>query len=52
MKTYMQDWDKAVASSKDADQLRAQMKQRYPNFAMENRLNNGAQAAFAPARGR
>ena len=52
MKKYMQDWDKAVASSKNADDLRAQMKRRYPNLGMENLMNNGATAAFAPARGR
>lgn len=52
MKAYMQDWDKAVAASKNADEFRAQMKTRYPNLGMENQLNNGAQAAFQPARGR
>jgi glyoxylase-like metal-dependent hydrolase (beta-lactamase superfamily II) len=52
MKTYMQAWDKAVASSKSADELRAQMKKLYPDLGMENQLNNGAQAAFQPARGR
>lgn len=52
MKTYMQAWDKAVASSKNADELRARMKRLYPDLGMENQLNNGAQAAFQPTRGR
>lgn len=52
MKKYMQDWDKAVASSKSADELRAQMKAAYPTLGMENLMSNSATAAFAPARGR
>jgi hypothetical protein len=44
----MQDWDRAVASSKNADELRAAVKKRYPNLGMENLLNNGARAAFQP----
>jgi hypothetical protein len=44
----MQDWDKARASSKNADELRAAMKKRYPKLGMENLLNNGATAAFQP----
>jgi glyoxylase-like metal-dependent hydrolase (beta-lactamase superfamily II) len=52
MKKYMQDWDKSVAASKSADELRAQMKKLYPTLGMENLLNNGATAAFQPARGR
>jgi len=46
MKKYMQDWDNAVAASKNADDLRARMKKTYPNLGMENLLNNGAAAAF------
>ena len=52
MKKYMQDWDKAVAASKTADDLKAAMKKIYPALGMENLLNNGATAAFQPARGR
>lgn len=48
MKNYMQDWDKARASSKNADELQTAMKKRYPNLGMENLLNNGATAAFQP----
>jgi hypothetical protein len=49
MKAYMLDWDKAVASSKNADELRTAMTKRYPNLGMEQLLNNGAQARFQPA---
>jgi glyoxylase-like metal-dependent hydrolase (beta-lactamase superfamily II) len=52
MRKYMQDWDRAVASSKSADELSTQMKKIYPTLGMENLLNNGAQAAFRPAPGR
>ena len=52
MKKYMQDWDRAVAASKNADDLKAAMKKIYPALGMENLLNNGATAAFQPARGR
>lgn len=48
MKKYMQDWDRAVASSKSADELVAQMKRLHPNMGMENQLTNGAAAAFRP----
>jgi hypothetical protein len=41
-----------AAASKSADELRAQMRTMYPNLRMENLMNNGATAAFAPARGR
>ena len=34
MKQYMKDWDKAVTSSKNADELRAQVKKRYANLGM------------------
>jgi glyoxylase-like metal-dependent hydrolase (beta-lactamase superfamily II) len=52
MRQYMQDWDRAVAMSKTADELMAQMKKLHPNLGMENLLTSGAQAAFraAPAR--
>ena len=46
MKEYMQDWDKAVAASKNADDLRARVKKAYPDLGMENLLNSGAIAAF------
>jgi glyoxylase-like metal-dependent hydrolase (beta-lactamase superfamily II) len=48
MRTYMADWDAAVASSKTAEDLQARMKTRYPALRMENLLANGAQAAFRP----
>ena len=52
MKKYMQDWDRAVAASRSADELREQMKKLYPDLGMENLMNSGATAAFQPARGR
>ena len=39
-------------ASKNADDLGARMKKTYPNLGMENLVNNGATAAFQPARGR
>jgi len=46
MKTYMEDFDKAVASSKTAEEVKSKVKSMYPNLGMENLLNAGAQAAF------
>jgi hypothetical protein len=50
MKKYMQEWDTAVAASKTADDLRARIKNIYPDLGMENLLNNGATAAFPAIR--
>ena len=33
MKKYMQDWDAAVAVSKNADELKARMNKLYPTWA-------------------
>ena len=52
MKKYMQDWDQAVAASKNADELKAAVMKSYPNLGMEQLLNNGATAAFQPAKGK
>lgn len=50
MKEYMLDWDKALASSHSAGELKAKMKKQYPNLALERLLNSAAEAAFAPAK--
>jgi glyoxylase-like metal-dependent hydrolase (beta-lactamase superfamily II) len=50
MKKYMQDWDKTVASSKSADEVRTKMKKTYPHLALERLLDGAATAAFAPAK--
>lgn len=47
MKKYMLDWDKAVASSHSAAELKAKMKKQYPNLALERLLDSAADAAFA-----
>ena len=46
MKRYMEDFDKSVAASKTAEEVRSRMKSLYPNLGMENLLNAGSQAAF------
>jgi glyoxylase-like metal-dependent hydrolase (beta-lactamase superfamily II) len=50
MKKYMLDWDKALASSHSADELKMKMKKEYPHLALERLLNSAADAAFAPAK--
>lgn len=50
MKKYMLDWDKAVTSSKDAQELRAKMVKQYPNLALTRLLDSASTAAFAPAK--
>ena len=47
MKQYMRDFDESAASSKSADELRAKMKDRYPDLALETLLDSGSRAAFA-----
>jgi len=46
MKKYMQDSDAAQASSKSADEFKANMKSLYPNLGIDGLLNISAQAAF------
>lgn len=46
MRKYMRDYDKALASSKSAAELRSKMKNRYPNLGLERLLNSAADAAF------
>jgi glyoxylase-like metal-dependent hydrolase (beta-lactamase superfamily II) len=46
---YMNAWDNAVASSNNADELRAKMKKLYPNLGLERLLNSAADAAFPGA---
>jgi glyoxylase-like metal-dependent hydrolase (beta-lactamase superfamily II) len=50
MKKYMLDWDKALASSHSAAELKSKMKKEYPHLALERLLNSAADAAFAPAK--
>jgi glyoxylase-like metal-dependent hydrolase (beta-lactamase superfamily II) len=50
MKQYMRDFDESVASSKSADELRAKMKDRYPDLALETLLDSGSRAAFPAAK--
>ncbi len=46
MKTYMRDFDAALASSKSAAEFATAMKGRYPNLAMDRTLFSAAEAAF------
>jgi glyoxylase-like metal-dependent hydrolase (beta-lactamase superfamily II) len=46
MKQYMRDFDESAASSKSADELRAKMKDHYPDLALETLLDSGARARF------
>ena len=46
MKKYMLDWDKALASSHSAAELKAKMKKEHPGLALERLLNAAADAAF------
>jgi glyoxylase-like metal-dependent hydrolase (beta-lactamase superfamily II) len=46
MKQYMRDFDESAASSKSADELRAKMKDRYPNLALETLLDSGSKGRF------
>jgi glyoxylase-like metal-dependent hydrolase (beta-lactamase superfamily II) len=47
MKTYIADWDKNVASSKNAAEMRAKVVKQYPGLGMEFTLNDRV-AAFFP----
>ena len=51
MKKYIADWDKDVASSKNAAEMRAKVVRQYPGLGMEFTLNDRV-AAFFPAAGR
>lgn len=46
MEKYMQDSDKAQASSKTGDEFKSKMKSRYPNLGLDGLLNISAGAAF------
>jgi glyoxylase-like metal-dependent hydrolase (beta-lactamase superfamily II) len=46
MKQYMAYFEECAASSKSDDELRAKMKDRYPNLALETLLDSGARARF------
>jgi glyoxylase-like metal-dependent hydrolase (beta-lactamase superfamily II) len=46
MRKYMQDWDAAVASSRNAEELTARMKKLHPGLGMEQLLTNASAAAF------
>jgi len=48
MKTYIADWDKNVAASKDAAEMKAKVLQQYPGLGMDFTLNDRI-AAFFPA---
>jgi glyoxylase-like metal-dependent hydrolase (beta-lactamase superfamily II) len=50
MKKYMLDWDKALAASHSAEELKGKMKKAYPGLGLERLLNSAADAAFAPAK--
>ncbi len=47
MKKYIADWDKNVASSKDAVEMKAKVLKQYPGLGMEFTLNDRV-AAFFP----
>jgi hypothetical protein len=47
MKKYIADWDKNVAASKDAAEMRSRVLRRYPGLGMEFTLNHRV-AAFFP----
>jgi glyoxylase-like metal-dependent hydrolase (beta-lactamase superfamily II) len=46
MEKYMQDSDKAQASSKTGDEFKSKMKSQYPNLGLDGLLNISAGAAF------
>lgn len=48
MKKYMADWDKTVASSKNAGELRASFVKQYPGLGMEYTLNDRVASYFPP----
>jgi glyoxylase-like metal-dependent hydrolase (beta-lactamase superfamily II) len=48
MKQYIADWDRNVARSKDAAQMRAYVLEQYPNLGMEFTLNDRV-ATYFPA---
>jgi glyoxylase-like metal-dependent hydrolase (beta-lactamase superfamily II) len=49
MKKYIADWDKNVAASKDAAELRAKTIKQYPGLGMEYTLNDRVASAFPAA---
>jgi glyoxylase-like metal-dependent hydrolase (beta-lactamase superfamily II) len=51
MKKYIADWDKNVAASKDAAEMRARVLKQYPGLGMEFTLNDRV-AAFFPTPGK
>jgi glyoxylase-like metal-dependent hydrolase (beta-lactamase superfamily II) len=46
MKRYMEDYEKALASSKSAEEFRAKVKQSYPDLGLERLLVSSSEAAF------
>ncbi len=46
MKQYMQFFEESVESSKSADELRAKMKDRYPNLGLATLLDSGSKGRF------
>jgi glyoxylase-like metal-dependent hydrolase (beta-lactamase superfamily II) len=49
MKRYIADWDKDVAASKNAAEMRAKVVKQYPGLGMEFTLNDRV-AAYFPAK--
>ena len=48
MKKYIADWDKNVAASKDAAEMKTKVLAQYPNLGMEFTLNDRI-ATYFPA---
>ncbi len=46
MKQYMQYFEESVASSKSADEVREEMKSRYPNLGLETLVYSGSKGRF------
>jgi len=46
MKKYMEDYDKALASSKSAGEFRSKVKEAYPDLGLERLLVSSSEAAF------
>jgi glyoxylase-like metal-dependent hydrolase (beta-lactamase superfamily II) len=46
MRQYIAYFEQSAASSKSADELRAKMKERYPDLALETLLDSGSKARF------
>ena len=49
MKKYIADWDKNVAASKDAAEMRARVLKQYPGLGMEFTLNDRVAVFFPDA---